>query len=285
MVSNDNLCLFSTNVNPICLPTKAYEILREKVMKKYNLKEMPSLQELKKLLNVTEQIKINDRIKEFLDSNGIDLSNIKIVEEYRAQVPNIFNNGLSGYNIIKIFEFLKKYYPFYHYRGPCLLDYIDSWMHNYSDFSQFPLFQNKQIKYNIYYMLLLTIKSSEKRPGHWVGICVIENAILYYDSLNKEILPEFENLIQLIILELKSIYSNVLTWRNKKQVQYSGKHCGVFQIHFLTTILELYSRNSIFKMYGDKKTLNIDELNFYLQDDLTQNIIEKTISSFFYIYK
>lgn len=281
----DNLCLFSQNTNPICLPTKLYQSLREKIMKKYNLNEMPSLMELKRMLNVTEQIKLNDRIKEFLNSCGVDLSNFKIIEEYRAQVPNISDKGLSGTNILKIFEFLKKYYPFFHYRGPCLLDYADSWLYNYSDFEKFPLFESKNKTFDIYYMLMLTIKSTTNRPGHWIGFCVVENAIIYYDSLNKEILPEFQNLIQLIILDLKCKHENVLTWRNKKQVQFSGKHCGVFQIHFLTTVLELYSKEILFLNYGNNKTLNTDALSFYLQDDLTQNVIEKTISSYFFVDK
>ena len=91
-------------------------------------------------------------------------------------------------------------------------------------------------------------------------------------------------LINLIIVELKSKYDNVITWRNKEQIQFDGKHCGVFQIHFVTVILELYASGRLFNCYGDNiVSLNENELEYYLQNGLTQEIIEDTVSSYFYI--
>ena len=77
-----------------------------------------------------------------------------------------------------------------------------------------------------------------------------------------------------------------LSWRNNKQVQTSGKHCGVFQIHFITTILELYKQKKLFNVSGNilqTKSINNELLSHYLQDDLSQSVIEKTISNYFYV--
>jgi hypothetical protein len=277
-VMNETNCIFDTNKNPICLPTKVYEKLRIKVMNKFNLKNLPSLNEIKDLLLIDSNIQLENRIKEFLDE--------KVDEEFRVKVPNIYYHGLSGYNLIKIFDKLQKYYDYFHYRGPCLLDYNKSWMYDYSDFVKYPINYNNNKIYNIYYLLLLTIKSTDFKPGHWIGICIVENAIFYYDSLNGNIRPEFKNLLDLISIELKLQYPNILSWRNNKQVQTSGKHCGVFQIHFITTILELYKQKKLFNVSGNilkTKSINNELLSHYLQDDLSQSVIEKTIANYFYV--
>ena len=41
---------------------------------------------------------------------------------------------------------------------------------------------------------------------------IVENAIFYYDSLNGNIRPEFKNLLDLISIELKLQYPNILSW-------------------------------------------------------------------------
>lgn len=286
-VVSDSICFFSSNDNPICMPSKAFEILREKIMKKYRLSNVPSMSEIQELLGSNiPRIKLHDRVRNFLSDEGVDISSINIVDEFRVQVPDIQYNGLSGLNVTKIYNILKKYYPFFHYRGPCLLDYEDSLMYNYSDFSRYPLFYSNNYKYDIYNLLMLTVKLNSKKPGHWVSACVVHNAVLYFDSLNDPIAPEFKQLLGRIILELKSKHDKVITWRNKKQVQFSGKYCGVFQIHFVTTVLELYSRGLLFNCYGSNLvTLNESVLEYYLENELTQDIIENTISTYFYINK
>lgn len=288
--TNNSICLFENNENPICLSSDAYNSLREKLKQKYKLDELPTMEELRELLGVTNRIRLQDRIRDFLAIEGVDMNNMKIVPEYRAQVPNIYNNGLSGKNVLRIYNFLSKYYPFFHYRGPCLLDYRESDYpaDNYSNFKRYPLFSRDNTpsspQYDVYALLLLTIKSSVNRPGHWVSVCVVRNALLYYDSLNEKIEPEFEQLLYNIILELKIKYDKILTWRNKKQVQYTGKYCGVFQIHFVTTILELYKNNQLFNCHANcAVSLNEKLLNYYLQDNITQDVVENTISSYFYI--
>jgi len=273
---NNNNSLFESNDNIICITSKIYEKIRIKLMDKFKLKNLPSLNEIKELLSINQNVQLEDKIKEFLFNE---------TREFQIKVPNIFFHGLSGNNLIKIFDKLTNYYNF-HYRGPCLLDYKDSWLYNYSDFIKYPINYNNNKIYDVYYLLLLTIKSTDYKPGHWIGICVVENAIFYYDSLNGDIRPEFKNLLDLFLIQLKLQYNNILSWRNNKQIQISGKHCGVFQIHFITTILVLYKQKRLFNISGDiikTKTINNDLLCHYLQDNLTQNDIEKKISNYFYI--
>lgn len=284
-VTSESVCFFSSNDNPICMPSSAFEVLREKIMKKYNLLNVPSMTEIKEILGQNiPRIKIYDRVRDFLADEGVDLSSINIVDEFRVQVPDIQYNGLSGLNVTKIYNILNKYYPFFHYRGPCLLDYNDSWMYNYSNFDRYPLFSSNNNQYDVYNLLMLTVRLNSRRAGHWVSVCVVRNAVLYFDSLNDPIAPEFKQLLGRIVVELRSNYDKVITWRNKKQVQFSGKYCGVFQIHFVTTVLELFSRGLLFNCHGSNLvTLNESALEYYLENGLTQDIVENTISTYFYI--
>lgn len=278
----DSICLFANNNNPICMSSRSYEILRDRVMSRFNLHEVPSVNEVRELLGINSHIRIQDRVRDFLSDDEID--DLKIVNEFRIKVPDIQHNGLSGLNVTKAYQILQKYYPFFHYRGPCLLDFDSHSLYNYSDFRKYPLFKSNKQNYDVYNLLMLTVRSTTFGPGHWVSVCVVRNALFYYDSLNEDILPEFQNLINLIIVELKSQYDNVITWRNREQVQFDGKHCGVFQIHFVTVILELYASGRLFNCYGDNiVSLNENELEYYLQNGLTQEIIEDTVSSYFYI--
>jgi hypothetical protein len=284
---NSTICLFDNNESPLCMDSCAYELLRKKLVERYNLDYIPDIHQLKRLLNVSDySIQIENRLRDFL---GDDINRISVIDEYRVEVPNIQDFGLSGYNVLQILEILKKYNKKFHYRGPCLLDYANSYRYNYSNFLLYPLFEytneTSTVKCNIYYMLLLTIESTCKKSGHWVGICVVDNCILYYDSLNREIEPRFKSLLKLISIELKSKYDNIVTWRNNKQTQFSGKYCGVFQIHFITTVLELYKRGELYNTYSNSSvaTLNTNKLNHYLQDNLTQEVIERVITSYFYI--
>ena len=128
---------------------------------------------------------------------------------------------------------------------------------------------------------MLNIPITYKRSGHWLGIFICKNAILYYDSLFENIKPEFDNLLHLLKLELKIDNPNVLFWKNKKQTQYSGKHCGVFQIHFVCTCIYLYMNNLLF--INDK--LNTDKLEYYLERDINQKQIENTIGKYFFYDK
>lgn len=282
--TSDSVCLFSTNENPICMPSRTYEILREKLITKYKLKNVPSMSEIRDLLGVTTPLTIQDRVRDFLFEEGIDVDDINVVDEFRVKVPDIQYNGLSGLNVTKIYKLLSKYYPFFHYRGPCLLDYAESWKYNYADFESYPLFESNGHRYDVYNLLMLTVRLHTRKPGHWVSVCVVRNAILYFDSLNEQIHPEFQQLLGRIVLELRTVYDRVLTWRNNRQVQYSGKYCGVFQIHFVTTILELHSKGELFKCYGNNvSVLNESALDYYLQSGLTQDIVENTISTYFYV--
>lgn len=289
--NKSTICLFDNDESPLCMDSRAYELLRKRLIERFQLNYVPDMSELKRLLKVSDyRIQIENRLRDFLADDNDHMEpgedRISILKEYRVTVPNIENNGLSGYNVLQILEFLKKFHPKFHYRGPCLLDYSNSFRYNYSNFSLYPIFKdnNNNIDCNIYYLLLLTIESTQRKPGHWIGICVVENCILYYDSLNKEIEPRFLSLLKLISIELKSKYGNIVTWRNNKQVQFSGKYCGVFQIHFITTILELYKQNELYNKYSNSSvtTLNTSKLNHYLQDNLTQDIIERVIAYFFY---
>lgn len=269
---HDNICLFGETGNPLCIPTKMYMRLRETVMRKYGLRHVPSLDDVKKILGINTNIKLEDRVRMFL--------NDEITDNFRVKVPDIKMHGLSGYNMLKVFDKLREYYEFFHYRGPCLLDYKENKYYDYSDFLRYPLFECNNCDFKVYYILLLTVKLSAKKVGHWIGLCVVNNSILYYDSLNKEIFPEFKSLIDCIYIELKMSHPSVLSWRNTKRVQQTGKHCGVFQIHFLMTVLDLFSKNNLFK--ADNK-LNVDALDHYLQEELKQEVIEDTISNYFYI--
>lgn len=283
IVMNNTTCLFDRNNNPICLPTDLFNKLRVQIMNKFELKHLPTLNEIKDILNIEDNIQLENRIITFLNDNT---TTDRVKQEFRHKVPNIFYHGLTGTNLVKIFNLLNKYYPNYHYRGPCLLDYKKSWFFNYSDFSRFPLFNQNNKVYDIYYLLLLNVELLDIKPGHWMGVCVVENAIIYYDSLNYVLNNEFKYLLDLIFLELKLSNANVLSWRNNKRIQFSGKHCGVFQIHFITTILELYKQNKLFTYTGNiikTKALNEKLLSFYLQDNLTQDIIEQQISNYFYV--
>lgn len=280
---SNKVCLFTDYDNPICMPLSSYELLQEKVKVKFNLNYKPNIDEIRELLSVSQHIKIHDRIRDFLSNEGIDSSQIGIMSEFRVRVPNIDNYGLSGRNVFKIYDILKTYYPFFHYRGPCLLDYNKYKYTNYSNFQLYPLFSSNGIEYDVYNILMLTVNSSDDRAGHWVSVCVVKNSIIYYDSLNEEIAPEFRQLIGIIMLELKTIYNDVLIWRNKKQLQYDGKYCGVFQLHFLTVILELYSKNLLFKCYNDNiYSLNEEALEYYLETGIKQETIERLVAKIFY---
>lgn len=263
-----NVCIDN---NEICLRVDTFKRMQNIIQKKYNLKHEPSLIEIKKILGITDSISLENRISEFLQDD--------ISSDFKLKVPNIYSNGLSGASMIKIFDKLYRHYPIFHYRGPCFLDYESSYLYNYSDFHAYPLFMNNDYNYNIYYILLLTINSTNITPGHWIGICVVDNAIIYYDSLNGQIREPYQKLINLIALELKLSHPEIVSWRNNKKTQVSGKHCGVFQIHFLTTILELYTKKRLF----NNNKLNTEELSYILQDGLTQETIEKTISNYFFI--
>lgn len=293
-MEDNTICLFDKNQNPLCLPTKAFSYLQEIVKNKFNLQHLPTINEIKHYLNIKNKIEIEKTVERFLKKHGY-VGDINT--EFKVQVPTIDYYGLSGMNLIKIFDKLQKYYKYFHYRGPCLLDFISSSQYNYSDLKNYPIFKQNNNEYSVYYILLLNIPITTKHAGHWIGITVCENAIFYYDSLNEKIKKEFVHLLNIISLYLKVKYKKVLYWRNNKQIQLSGKHCGVFQVHFISTILSLYENNKLFIMNTDNdnlnnngnnidynlRELNINNLNHYLQDKLTQDIIEKTVTDFFYI--
>lgn len=264
---------FNTSSSPICMTSRCYERLRTKVINKFKLNYTPTLDDIKKLLDIKNDINLESKIYNFLHETAL--------EEFKEKVPNIYNNGLNGLDMMKVFDKLKFYYPMFHHRGPCLRDYERIWSADYSDFSKFPLFYHSGENFKIYYLLLITISSTEFRPGHWIGICVVDNAIFYYDSLNGEIKPEFVKLLNLISIELKLSHSNVLTWRNNIRTQIDGKHCGVFQLHFATTIIQLYNRGELF--LNSPKRINKEKLSYYLETELTQDVIEKTIAGYFFV--
>lgn len=270
---DSGICLMGANGNRMCLSSKQFANLRYKVMNVYKLDHEPDVFEIKKLLNIKSPVEIIHKVINFMQDSNLEVN-------YKVQVPRIDDYGLSGLSVITVCKKLMHFYPNFHYRGPCLLDYENSPNYDYSNLRKYPLFKSGDNSYDMYYILLLNIPLSYFRSGHWIGLFVLKDAIFYYDSLNEDIKEEFQMLINTILLNLKLGENRIKMWRNTKQTQFSGKYCGVFQIHFLCIIIFLYNRGQLFKSNGD---INVNKLNFYLQDNLRQETIESTIAKHFFI--
>jgi len=282
MTNDDNtVCLFNKTGETLCLPVQALTFIQNILKQKYKLVNTPTIHQIKHILGIKNKIEIPGKIKSFLTSSGYDKP---FDTNFKIPVPIISKNGLSGLNVIQILDKLMVFYKEFHYRGPCLLDYENSTYYNFSDLNKYPLFnlneENNIPQFEKYYILLLNIPLSYNGSGHWTGLFIYKNYIFYYDPLNELITKEFQQLINTFSIYLKYKYGNVYFWRNNKKTQFSGKHCGVFQIHFVVTMLELSNKNNLIK---SDKSINTTDLSNYLQDNLKQEFVEKQVSNYFYI--
>jgi hypothetical protein len=274
-----SICINSKNIKNLCLNNNDYNLLRINIKNQFNLNDLPSLNEIIKLLNLNNK-NIENEIINIIGNDSLSkyykIFNDRPIINYGMEVTKI-KEVLSKYELIYPDLLAGKNVAFTDMDKITNKKLISSY--NYLNFDENPPFSRGN---KFYCVPFLNIKLSES-SGHFTAIfCSLpKNCILYYDSLTRSIHSTYMTLIKNIANEIKKINKTKKVYfeKNLKQTQNKNAYCGIYMLHFILTCLILEHNkdydNNFEKYY--KKIVSLTENN--INEKTIENIITDKIQT------
>ena len=276
---------------------------------KYSCLDITLLNKIAKILNINKKVKprnlyklINNKIKKISNCNSEEcwLTIDKIVNNLNQKEINKFKNSfrpqkplswyknknewLSSTDIDKVLkQYENKYKGFKYYKSTPIDFHLrdkktkECKVSDLCDFNLKKLMNNKKSKIG----MIFNTDYHDEPGSHWVslyldikGINMGHPAIFFFDSTGDDAQDEVYDFIDKVQNQGKEIGIKIKPYINKKSHQLNDTECGIYCLHFITSMLLKKNFNKYINNINNDNYMEKFR-NFFYIDNINSNKLKK----------